>query len=123
VRQPSSFEYLHEYVPKNQELLDKLKTDIPEHAMVYTVTSDKIIWSAWPLGTIDDLNLSAASMARAFNAGFNVYMVDPKFEAPSHHRLVIMLAKRQFLLSAVNVRRGVYRLQQGVTLWPPNSRF
>jgi len=123
VRQPSSFEYLHEYVPKNQELLDKLKTDIPEHAMVYTVTSDKVIWSAWSLGTIDDLNLSASSMVRAFKAGFNVYILDPKFESPSHHRLANVLAKKQFLVSAVNTRRGVYRLQQGVTLWPASSQF
>ncbi|MEP7051722.1 MAG: hypothetical protein ABJB12_15270 [Pseudomonadota bacterium] len=115
VRQPSSLVYLHDFVPQNQELLSKLQTEIPEQAMVYTVTSDKIIWSAWQVGTIDDLNLSAASMARAFDAGLPVYMLDPKFESPSHHRLNAVLAKKQLRLSLVNGRRGVYRLQPSVT--------
>lgn len=122
VHQPSSFQYLHDYVPENQELLDELRTEIPEHAMVYTITSDKIIWSAWPLGTIDDLRLSASSMVRAFDAGFNVFMLDPKFQSPSHRRLNAMLARKQFLLIPVNARHGVYRMQRGVTLWPEGSR-
>ncbi len=123
LRQPSSFLYLHEYVPQNEQLLEKLKADIPQRAMVYTVTSDKIAWSAWQLGTIDDLSLSAASMDRAYKAGFNVYMLDPKFESPSHRRLNAMLGRKQLLLIPVNVHRGVYRVQQGVTLWPMNSRY
>ncbi|MEO7033284.1 MAG: hypothetical protein ABI335_05640 [Polyangiaceae bacterium] len=122
VRQPSSFQYLHDYVPQKQTLLDELRAEIPEHSMVYTVTSDKIIWSAWPLGTIDDLRLSASSMARAFDAGFNVFMLDPKFQSPSHHRLSAMLGKNQFVLVPVNVPHGVYRMQRGVTLWPEGAR-
>ena len=123
VHQPSSFEYLHEYVPQNQAILERLKREVPENAMVYTVTADKITWSAWQLGTIDDLGQSATSISRAVAAGFKVYMLDNKYESPSHRRLGTLLARKQLTLVPVSARHGVYRVQQGVTLWPPNARY
>jgi hypothetical protein len=118
VRQPSSFEYLHEYVPQNTALLEKLKGKIPADALLYCVTMDKVVWSQWRLGTIEDLELSAASMVRALKAKQNVFMLDPKFETASHRRLGQLLAKRGLVLVPVDLRHGVYRLQTGIALWP-----
>jgi hypothetical protein len=109
-REPSSFAFVRHYVPLHEGLLETLQREIPPQAMVYTVTGDKLVWSRWRLGTIEDLNLSAASMERALNAGFEVYMLDSRYGAPSHHRLAQLLAKRSLVLSPADPRHGLYRL-------------
>jgi len=87
---------------------------------VYTVTSDKIVWSRWRLGTIEDLNLSAASMERAVKAGLDVFMLDQRYETPSHRRLGVLLARRSLVLIPVDPHRGVYRVRAGAS--PPLRR-
>ena len=114
LREPWSFASIQRFVPESSALLESLKREIPDAAMVYTVNGDKLIWSHWRLGTIEDLNASAASMARAAEAGFDVYMLDGKYETPSHRRLGQLLAKRSYLLLPVDRRHGVYRLQSDV---------
>jgi hypothetical protein len=118
VREPSSFEFVHSFVPVHEALLTDLKREIPPSAMVYTVTSDKLVWSHWRLGTIEDQNLSAASMERAVKAGFQVYMLDPKYESLSHRHLGQLLAKRNLVLSPIDLHHGLYRLHEGLALWP-----
>jgi hypothetical protein len=122
VREPSSFQFVHNFVPIHEALLTDLKREIPAAAMVYTVTSDKLVWSQWRLGTIEDQNLSSASMERALKAGFKVFMLDPKYETLSHRHLGQLLAKRGLVLSPVDLRHGLYRLRQGNTAWPPRGR-
>jgi hypothetical protein len=121
-REPSSFEYVHQFVPAHEALLETLKREIPADAMVYSITGDKLVWSRWRLGTIEDLSLSAASMERATKAGFDVYMLDPKYETPSHRRLGVLLAKRALVLTPVDVRHGVYRLRDALSIYKMNSR-
>jgi hypothetical protein len=118
-REPSSFLFVRRFVPLHEAWLANLKREIPANAMVYTVTSDKLVWSSWRLGTIENLNLSAASMERALRAGFQVYMLDPKYENPSHRRLGQLLAKRSLVLNSVDARHGLYRLRDGVTVLSP----
>ncbi len=118
VRQPSSFLFVNRFVPLHEAWLANLKREIPANAMVYTVTSDKLVWSNWRLGTIENLNLSAASMERAFDAGIQVFMLDPKYENPSHRRLGQLLAKHKLVLNAVDPRHGLYRLREGVSVAP-----
>ena len=122
VREPSSFQFVHNFVPIHEALLTDLKHEIPADAIVYTVTSDKLVWSRWRLGTIEDQNLSAASMDRALKAGLKVFMLDPKYETPSHRRLGQILAKRGLVLNPVDPRHGLYRLREGITAWPPHHR-
>jgi hypothetical protein len=118
VREPSSFLFVRGFVPLHEAWLVNLKREIPADAMVYTVTSDKLVWSSWRLGTIENLNLSAASMERAHRAGFQVFMLDPKYENPSHRRLGQLLAKRSLVLSSADPRHGLYRLHEGVSVSP-----
>jgi hypothetical protein len=122
VREPSSFLFVRHFVPIHEALLVDLKREIPASAMVYTVTSDKLVWSNWRLGTIEDQNLSAASMERAIKAGFQVFMLDPKYESLSHRHLGQLLAKRGLVLNPVDLRHGLYRLRAGVAVWPPRRR-
>jgi len=121
-REPTSFQFVHRFVPVHEALLVDLKREIPASAMVYTVTSDKLVWSHWRLGTIEDQNLSAASMERAVKAGFQVFMLDPKYESLSHRRLGQLLAKRGLVLNPVDLRHGLYRLREGVSISPPRRR-
>ena len=118
VREPTSFASVHQFVPMHEAWLANLKREIPADAMVYTVTSDKLVWSNWRLGTIENLKLSAASMERAHQAGFQVFMLDPKYENPSHRRLGQLLAKRSLVLNPVDPRHGLYRLREGVSVGP-----
>ncbi|HEX7450717.1 MAG TPA: hypothetical protein VF294_00450 [Polyangiaceae bacterium] len=122
VREPSSFAFVHRFMPIHDALLKDLVREIPPSAMVYTVTADKLLWSRWRLGTIEDQNLSAASMERAVKAGFEVYMLDSKYGSPSHRRLGQLLAKRNLVLSPVDMRHGLYRLHDGLALGPGHRR-
>ncbi|HEY5377811.1 MAG TPA: hypothetical protein VIK01_29220, partial [Polyangiaceae bacterium] len=120
IREPSSFHFLHDFMPKHETMLRILKREIPARAMVYTVTSDKVVWSHWRLGTIDDLNLTAASIERAVKAGLDVFMLDQRYETPSHRRLGVLLARRSLVVVPVDPRRGTYRVRAGAS--PPLQR-
>jgi hypothetical protein len=56
-------------------------------------------------------------MERAFKAGFDVYMLDSKYEVPSHRRLGQLLAKRSLVLTAADSRHGLYRLRDVTSIY------
>jgi hypothetical protein len=68
---------LRGYRQEKTELLNSLVGKIPKQAFVYTETHDKVLWRRWRVGMIDQPEPTAASMARALQAGLEVYAFEP----------------------------------------------
>lgn len=108
-RGPTSFHVLHATTRENTALLERLGPRIPPEAMVYSIRSDKLLWSRWRLGTIEDPRLSAASVKRALESGIQVYVLEPRSRAP-FPAFVRELNRARLRLEPVDRRRGLTRV-------------
>jgi hypothetical protein len=109
LHQPASLRFLNQCVHNDEALLQVLASEIPRDAMVYSVRHDKILWSRWRVGTIDQPEPSARSMNRAVAAGLPVFLLEPRFGGQSV-RLASALRKKHLALVKVDAARGVYRV-------------
>lgn len=93
---------LRAFQTRSAELVESLRAPIPKGAMVYTETQDKLLWRAWRLGTLDEPEPSAASIARAVEAKLDVFVFEPALRHREQLQLDRALGRRGLGL----VRRG-----------------
>ncbi len=111
-RQPESLTYLHDLNNRNDLALERLAQDIPESAIVYTVTQDKVLYTRWNVGLIREPDLTASSMQRASLSGLPVYVAQPGIGVAQLALLASALNKRGLTLVEVDGARGLYRLDE-----------
>ena len=104
--QPSSLSMLHDWDRRSEALLDALATEIPPDAIVYSLQSDKLLWSRWRVGLIDEPEATAMSLNRAVDTGLPVFILDPGGRS---RKLTTALAKSGIALARVDARRKLYR--------------
>jgi hypothetical protein len=109
-RQPESFTYLHDLRARNQSALQSLADQIPDEAIVYTTTQDKVLWSRWHVGLLRETEPTADSMQRAHDAGVDVYVAQPGFNPAQLQLLAAALNERGLALVVVDAARGLFRL-------------
>jgi hypothetical protein len=110
-RQPTSFIYIERFV---RTAFDRTagRASIPSNAIVYSRVFDKVLWSRWQLGIVDDKRpeATATSMQRAVRAGLPVFMIEPRF--PRRLRaLDRAMRSKQLGTARVDARRGIYRIE------------
>jgi hypothetical protein len=71
---------LRAYRERSTALALSLARPIPQGAWVYSSTQDKMLWPYWHVGTLAEPRPTAKSMARAFEAGLNVFAFEPKLK-------------------------------------------
>jgi hypothetical protein len=112
VKQQCSFTYMRGWVHANAALVDAVTPEIPKNAMVYSAKLDKLLWSRWPVGFIDDdPEHSAASLSRAADAGLPVFVLEPK-PARQLRRIMTALKRRGLALLKIDAKNGLYRLDK-----------
>lgn len=109
VHQPASLHWLHGKQQRSEALLDVLVTEIPGDAMVYSVASDKVLWSKWRVGVIDEPEPSASSIGRVVEAGLPVFVLEPH-AGREFRQFTAALSTKGLALARVDGRRGVYRV-------------
>jgi hypothetical protein len=114
--QPGSLRHLRGSQQRSEALLDALGTEIPADAMVYSESLDKVLWSRWRVGVIDETGPSASSITRAANAGLPVFILEPRPGRP-FRQLRAALATTG--LTLVRERRGAYRVVRALQPPPP----
>lgn len=92
------------------EWLDQLRNIIPSDAMVYSPVYDKVLWSRFRTGSLEDLDVGADSMRRALAHDLSVYVwVHPSFKWQVH-TLERILARRGLMLVLIDKTLRVYRV-------------
>jgi hypothetical protein len=114
--QPGSIRQLRGSQQRGEALLDLLSTEIPADAMVYSESSDKVLWSRWRVGVIDETGPSASSITRAAGAGLPVFILESRPGRP-FRQLRAALATTG--LTLVRERRGAYRVVRAPPPPPP----
>jgi hypothetical protein len=109
VAQPSSLAAIRNWVGLRSGLLDLFTPRVPPDAIVYSVMADKIFWSKWRVGMIDDPERTATSMNRAADAGLPVFLYEQR-PGRQFRELVAALRTKQFAVVKVDAHRGLYRL-------------
>jgi hypothetical protein len=104
-----SLSALRAYRLRNTALAASLIERIPSDGIVYTRTQDKILWRKWRLGTIDEPQPSAKSMARAVKAGLQVYAFEPQLKRSDLKRLERALKRHGLKLDQLRPR-GLRRI-------------
>ena len=95
---------LKRFREKKTALLDSLVRTIPEGAIVYTATHDKVLWQKWRVGTIDQPAATAKSIRRAFKAGNEVFVFEPAYPPQELKALSRALRRRGLALDAAGKR-------------------
>ncbi len=108
-RQPGSILYLERFVRTNAHKLDYLARSIPPNGIVYSLRLDKILWSRWTIGMVDQPAPTVASIKRALATGRPVFLLDPRVTRETH-RLKYELRRQHLALTRVNAREGLYRI-------------
>jgi hypothetical protein len=114
--QPASLSQLRRYFHQNELLLQTLAAELPSDAMVYSIRHDKVLWSRWRVGTVDEPERTATSIDRAIDARLSVFVFEPGFGVTQSRRLASSLRKRHLALVAVDPRRGLYRIERERTV-------
>ncbi|HET9956789.1 MAG TPA: hypothetical protein VFQ61_19975 [Polyangiaceae bacterium] len=110
-RQQTSLVYLERMRHDRARWLQNAGRHIPKGALVYTGTSDKLIWSRWSVGMIDDPVSTASSMRRAVDAGLPVYIAEPQYPRAKWRRALERALREQELSVETEDRRShVYRV-------------
>jgi len=96
----------------NQELgwLDELERIVPPEAIVYSVVFDKVLWSRFRAGHMENLELAADSMARALGHELPVYMWAHWNFKPELPHWEDVLESRGLRLVLVNRKLHFYRV-------------
>jgi hypothetical protein len=115
-RQSVSLRQLHHYSRDNERLLRTLAAELPSDAMVYSIRHDKVLWSRWRVGTVDEPEPTAQSINRAIDAHLSVFVFEPGFGLNQSRRLASSLGKRHLALVAIDPRRGLYRVERERTV-------
>ncbi|HET6615557.1 MAG TPA: hypothetical protein VFH62_06680 [Dehalococcoidia bacterium] len=107
--QPESMTYLHELQARSETRIAQLSGEIPDDAILYTMTEDKALWSRWRIGIVSDPDRTAASIDRSLRAGYSVYVVQGRMPAQVKAELESALSKRSLWLTTEDERLGIYR--------------
>lgn len=106
-REVSSLFKLHQFAQRWGRLAPSLSDKIPTTAMVYSATYDKVLWPYFRVGTMDEPEPTASSMRRAVDAGFEVFVFEPRF--PRAQSLALERALRAKSLKFASIdRRGIF---------------
>jgi len=109
-REPFSPSLVNRFVRKNNALLDVLAKEIPNDAIVYSTTMDKILWSRWQVGIIDAASDTATSINRAVGAGLPVFVFEPQI-GRQFHLLAAPMSTLGLALVRVPAGHDLYRVQ------------
>lgn len=108
-RESLSLVELEDFTKRSQQSISSMKREVPEDAIVYSASYDKLLWSRWSVGTIDAPEPSARSVERAFATGRPVYVFDPSLKSARLRAFERALSRKQ--LDLVRRRtRGLYRV-------------
>jgi hypothetical protein len=111
VHQPDSLKYLRKGAEKDRQMIRSVTKSVPEHALVYTATYDKVLWSRWRVAQIGEPKATAASMSRGVAADIPVFVVEPRFGGSKFSALEKALKRKRLGLDRVDAKRGVYRVR------------
>jgi hypothetical protein len=110
-REGSSLFKLYQYAQRWERIVPSLADTIPNTAMVYSATYDKVLWPYWRVGTVAEPEPTASSMRRAIDSDFQVFVFEPRF--PRAQATVLQRALRAKALSMVAIdRQGLYRVMR-----------
>jgi hypothetical protein len=105
----SSLVYIEHFVRTKARTVEVFARLIPPNAIVYSQALDKVLWSRWQLGIIDEPRATADSMARAIRSKLPVYIVQARFRRQGRSLEAALRSKRLRVVK-VDARRGVYRV-------------
>jgi len=100
---------LRDFTRRSARAVRLLERDVPQSAMLYSATHDKILWSRWRVGTIAEPEPTAQSLSRAAQAGLGVFVFEPGLKRAPYLRLDRALRRRQLTLVR-GAEQGLYRL-------------
>jgi hypothetical protein len=108
-REKYSLVSLRDFTERSARTLRGLRRRIPDGAMVYSAAHDKILWPYWRVGTLNEPEPSAASMARAAQVGLPLFVFDPSLRRGQLQALERALHKRRLDLQRAG-EPGLYRV-------------
>ncbi len=112
-REASSLFKLYQFAQRWGEIVPALSDTIPETAMVYSSTHDKVLWPYWRVGTLAEPAPTASSMRRAIDARIQVFIFEPRFPREPLLALQRELRAKSLSIALVDRRRGIFRVTRG----------
>jgi hypothetical protein len=108
--QSLAFHTIRNYVNEKEAALARIRSAMPQDAVVYTATDDKWLWSEYRLGTVSEPEPTAASIERAARAHMKVFILQSR-STQAFRRLAAALDRRHLRLVKIDGRRGIYAVQ------------
>lgn len=110
---PQSVVHQRTIAARDKEWLDRLGKFVPPNAMIYTPSGDKVLWSRYRVGTVDEdaLALSARSMARAVRSSLPVFFWTHPSTPPRLRAFEAALARHGLVLGRLDERLRLYQVE------------
>jgi hypothetical protein len=105
--QPESLELRRAYHARMASQIDEWRERLPDDALLYTVSFDKVLWSEWEVAYIprtEDQATTGESLERALDSGRDVYLVQTVWPADVAEGMSVELARRGLSLRQVEAR-------------------
>jgi hypothetical protein len=106
---------IHHHVITTNDLirLEKIDRLVPRDAMVYSPTYDKVLWSRYHVGFVEDPDKTASSMLRALAKDMPVYFWAHSGFDPDMLEFQRALRKQALLLVSVDQPKRLYKVIAG----------